>query len=90
MKGVGASKSVGESPPEAALLPWVGVGVEIWANEGVGEEDSYRWGGEAPTVFPTLGGEREGSEGPVGPRLSWARGATRMMDRAPGGVVGGV
>ena len=56
MKRVGASKSVGESPPEAALRPWVGVGVGIWANEGLGEEDSYRWGGEAPTAFPMLEG----------------------------------
>ena len=56
MKGVGASKSVGESPAEAALLPWIGVGMGIWANEGVGEEDSYRWGGEAPSLFPVLRG----------------------------------
>ena len=56
MKGVGASKSVGESPLEAALLPWVGVGVGVCKNEGEGDEDSYRWGGEAPTAFSTLGG----------------------------------
>ena len=37
-----------------------------------------------------LGGELEGSKGPVGPRESSARGATRMMDRALGDVFGSV
>ena len=90
---VGASKSVSESPPEAALPPWVGVAVGILAQEGVGEEDSYRWGGEAPSVFPISGGEPEGSKGPVGPRKSLTRGSTPWwIERlgGGGGVVGRV
>ena len=40
---------------------------------------------------PCLGGEPEGSKGPVGPRKRLARGATPVVDRVlGGGVVGDV